>query len=127
MDYSSESHIISANLYYKPSDVMKFFMTGNYSKSDSSFDPIVMPVVDQAILDSIVQSYYDYSMIHTYSDLSYGFLNLSLGLEYQLSESMAFLFDVRYYDLNGYESYVYGDESGSFYTIRVGFRFGNSL
>lgn len=105
---------------------MKLFLIGNYSKSDSSFDPIVMPVVtDQLILNSIAQSYYDYSMIHTYSDLSYGFLNLSLGLEYELSKSTALLFDVRYYDLKGYESYVYGDESGSFYVIRVGFRFGN--
>jgi hypothetical protein len=107
---------------------MKLFLTGNYSKSDSSWDPIVMPTVtDQLILDTIAQSYYDYSMIHTYSDLSYGLLNLSLGLEYELSKSTAFLLDVRYYDLKGYQSYVYGDESGSFYTIRVGFRFGNSL
>ena len=107
---------------------MKLFLSGNYSKSDSSWDPIVMPVVtDQLILNTIAQSYYDYSMINTYSDLSYGLLNLSLGLEYKLSTSMAFLFDVRYYDLKGYESYVYGDETGSFYVIRAGFRFGNSL
>jgi hypothetical protein len=108
---------------------MKFFLTGNYSKSDSSWDPIMMPVVtDQEILNSIAHSYYDYSMINSYSDLSYGFLNVSLGIEYKFSKSTAFIIDVNYYDLNGYESYVYGDESGSFYTIRTGVRFGsNSL
>jgi hypothetical protein len=108
---------------------MKFFLIGNYSKSDSSLDPIMMPVVtDQEILNAIAHSYYDYSMIDSYSDLSYGFLNLSLGIEYKFSKSTTFIVDVNYYDLKGYENYVYGDESGSFYTIRTGFRFGsNSL
>ena len=100
----------------------------NYSKSDSSYDQILMPLVtDPVILNSIAHSYYDYSMIHTYSDLAYGFLNLALGFKYKMSESLLFTVDVNYYDLNDYQSYVYGNESGSFYTIRTGFRIGNFL
>ena len=84
-------------------------------------------VTNQEILDVIEHSYYDYSMINTYSDLSYGLLNLALGLEYKLSKSLAFTVDVNYYNLNDYKSYIYGDETGSFYIIRTGFRIDNFL
>jgi hypothetical protein len=86
----------------------------------------MMPVVtDQEILNSIAHSYYDYSMINGYSDLSYEFLNFAFGFEYKLSNKTAIFIQGNYYDLNDYQSYVYGNESGSFYTIRTGFRIGN--
>ena len=87
-----------------------------------------MPAVtNQEILNAIGHSYYDYSMINGYSDLSYGFLNLAVGFEYKISKSMTFLINANYYDLNDYQSYVYGSETGSFYVIRTGFRTGNLL
>ena len=88
----------------------------------------MMPVVtDREILNSIAHSYYDYSMINGYSDLSYGFQNVTAGFDYYISKSTTFFVDANYYDLNDYQSYVYGDESGSFYVIRTGFRLGNFL
>lgn len=86
----------------------------------------MMPAVtNQEILNAIGHSYYDYSMINAYSDLSYGFLNAGLGFEYKVSKSVIFTFDVNYFDLNDYQSYVYGNESGSYYVIRSGFRMSN--
>ena len=82
-------------------------------------------VTNQEILNAIGHSYYDYSMINAYSDLSYGFLNAGFGFEYEVSKSVIFTFDVNYFDLNDYQSYVYGDESGSYYVIRSGFRMSN--
>lgn len=88
----------------------------------------MMPTVtDQEILNTIAHSYYDYSMINGYSDLSYGFGNVVAGFDYKISTSTTFFVDATYYDLNDYQSYVYGDESGSFYVIRTGFRLGNFL
>ena len=105
---------------------MNFYLIGNYSKSDSSFDQIMMPAVtDPEILSTIAHSYYDYSMINGYSDLSYEFFNIALGLEYKFSNRTAFFIQGNYYDLNDFQGYVYGNESGSFYTMRVGFRIGN--
>ena len=96
--------------------------------SKASYDQIIMPAVtDQEILNFIAHSYYDYSMINGYSDLSYWFLNLAFGIEYKLSKSLAVTFDVDYYDLSDYKTFVYGDESGSFSIVRAGFRMGNFL
>jgi len=107
---------------------MNFYLTGNYSKSEASYAQIMMPAVtDPEILSTIAHSYYDYSMINGYSDLSYGFFNIALGFEYKLSKRTSVFIQGNYYDLSDYQSYVYGDESGSFYTIRAGFRTGNSL
>lgn len=86
----------------------------------------MMPAVtDQAILAAIAHSYYDYSMINGYSDLSYEFVNVNLGFDYKLSARTAIFIQVNYYDLSDLQTYVYGNESGSFYTIHAGFRIGN--
>ena len=107
---------------------MNFYLTGNYSKSEASYAQIMMPVVtDPEILSTIAHSYYDYSMINGYSNLSYGFQNFAVGVDYNISKSTTFFINANYYDLNDYQSYVYGNESGSFYVIRTGFRLGNFL
>jgi len=107
---------------------MNIYLVGNYSKSESAFNPIIMPeVTDAEILSCIAHSYYDYSMIYGYSDLSYEYLNFSFGFEYRISRKTLLFIQGDYYDLNGYQGYVYGNESGSYYLIRTGFRTGNLL
>jgi hypothetical protein len=88
----------------------------------------MMPAVtDPLILNTIAHSYYDYSMIHDYSGLSYEFLNMALGFEYKLSGRSSIFVQVNYYDLEDSQGYVYGNESGSFYSIHAGFRTGNFI
>ncbi len=94
----------------------------DYSMSEASFDPIKMPSVSEDVLSTIEAGYYDYSMIHNYSDLSYKWMRGNVGGEYSLSDKFAITLDLDYWNLNDAQGWVYGDETGSFYVIRAGFR-----
>ncbi len=113
------------NLRYQPTPKLGLMLAANLSQSEASFDPIQMPAVASEVTDVIEIGYYDYSMIHNYSDLKYGFMNLSLGAEYRVNKTFALTLDVDYYSLNDSQAYVYGDETGSFYIVKTGFRLGN--
>lgn len=113
------------NLLYHPTPKLGVMLGANLSQSKASFDPIQMPNVNSEVTDAIEIGYYDYSMIHNYSDLEYSFMNLSLGAEYQVNKSFALTLDVDYYNLKDSQAYVYGDETGSFYIVKTGFRLGN--
>lgn len=104
---------------------MQFHAGANYSKSEAAFDPIQMPGVSQEVLDAIEAGYYDYSMINNYSDLDYAYTQLNLGTEYRFSKGVAFTLDVDYYNLDDNQGWVFGNETGSFYIVRTGFRLMN--
>lgn len=122
-DYESTSHIFSASLNYQLTPKLNLMLQGNLSSSKASFDPIQMPDTDERreAEEIIHAADYDYSTVHTYSDLDYRFLNLRFGLNYKFSDTFGWNLDVDYYDLTDNQGYVYGVESGSFYVIRSGF------
>lgn len=121
-EYSSKSHNLHAGVLLNPQRSLSFSLQGNYLKSEASFDPILMPQVDTLVTNDIAASDYDYSAVNQYSDISYDWFTLSLGLEYKLSPQVSLTADANYYDLTDNQPYVYGAESGSFYVIRTGFR-----
>ena len=120
------AHILSAGLNFKANQKLNFSAQLNYSKSESSFDPIKMQANahKQEALEVLEAANYDYSDMNNYSDLSYGLLNFSAGAQYQFTNNLAFTVDLDYYDLKDNQGYVYGIESGSFYVFRTGFRLG---
>ena len=73
-------------------------------------------------LEHVEAANYDYSTINTYSDLDYNFMNFRVGAMYKLTKTLAFTTDFDYYNLTDNLGYVYGNESGSFYVIRTGFK-----
>lgn len=99
-------------------------LNGTFSHSEAAFDPIDMPVTPERLAaeELIHAAQYDYSVVSTYSDLDYDYLNLRIGAEYSFSSAFGFTFDIDYYDLSDNQGYIYGVESGSFYVIRTGFR-----
>ena len=121
-EYSSKSHNLHGGVLFSPERSLSFSLEGSYLQSEASFDPIQMPQVPAEVTNEIVAGDYDYSIVNQYSDLSYGWLTLSLGAEYKLSPNVSLTADADYYDLVDDEPYVYGVESGSFYVIRTGFR-----
>ncbi len=121
-EYSSKSHNLQAGVFFSPERSLNFSLQGNYLKSEASFDPIQMPQAPAEVTNEIAASDYDYSSVDQYSDLSYEWFTLSLGLEYKLSPQVSLTADADYYDLTDDQPYVYGAESGSFYVIRTGFR-----
>lgn len=121
-EYSSKSHKLQAGVLFSPERGLNFSLQGSYLKSEASFDPILMPQVDTLVTNDIAASDYDYSAVNQYSDISYEWFTLSLGLEYKLSPQVSLTADANYYDLTDDEPFVYEAESGSFYVIRTGFR-----
>ncbi|MCA9734935.1 MAG: hypothetical protein H6696_17005 [Deferribacteres bacterium] len=123
-DYESTSSVLYAGLNFKVNPKLKLWLQGNYSKSEAAFSKVGMdmdlPGVDEA-LEIIEASDYDYSGIPQYSDLSYGYMNFNARAEYKLSDKLLFNVDFSYYDLTSDETWVYGDESGSFTVFRTGF------
>lgn len=120
------AHIFSAGMDIKANEKINIFAQVNFSKSESSFDPIQMQTTAQTqeALAVIHPADYNYTMVNKYSDLSYDFLNLHAGGMYQMSSNLAFTLDIDYFDLSDNLGYVYGNESGSFYVIRTGFKYG---
>ncbi len=94
----------------------------DYSMSESAFDPIHMPSVSSEVLETIEAGYYDYSMIYGYSDLSYTWMRGNVGGEYRINDRFAITLDLDYWNLNDDQGWVYGNETGSYYVIRTGFR-----
>jgi hypothetical protein len=125
-DYKTTTHILTAGMNAHVNQHVDLFGQVNYSKSESAFDPINMisNSNEAEALEHIESADYDYSTINMYSDLDYNFMNFRVGAIYKLTETVAFTADFDYYDLTDNLGYVYGNESGSFYVIRTGFKLG---
>jgi hypothetical protein len=65
---------------------------------------------------------YDFSQMHTYSNIDFALWRLTLGFDYRFSDLWKGTFDVNYADLSDKAPYVYGDESGSYYVVRAAAR-----
>jgi len=109
---------------------MKLNLSGSYSMSEASLSDVNMPVDNpefQAATAALAEDNYDYSHMKNYSDMSFDYFNINASMKYKIYESVAFKLGLEYHNISDNKTYVYGDESGSFYVIRTGFQFGNSI
>ena len=115
---------------YKLSSSIKFDLTGSYSSSEAGFDEVEMPVNNpefQEAQHAIHEGDYDYSEMNTYSDMSYSYMNLGASIKVKVTDNLLFKLGLDYHDLTDDKTYVYGNESGSFFVVKTGFQFGNIL
>ena len=127
-EYESKAHIFFAGINYKLSSSVKFDLTGSYSNSEASFDEVEMPVNEskfQEAQHAIHEGDYDYSEMNTYSDMSYSYLNLGASIKVKVTDNLLFKLGLDYHDLTDDKTYVYGNETGSFFIVKTGFQFGN--
>jgi len=119
---------ISQNLYfstsYAYSNKLTFKGLVGYNNSTAEMDPVIFPTLSTEITDRLHHSDFDFSEMHEYSNLDFEFINFSLGVEYMLSDDVTWTLDGEYADLKDKQGYVYGNESGSMFLIRTGFRIG---
>jgi hypothetical protein len=73
---------------------------------------------------AIAEANYEYNHINEYSDMSYGYLNLGVSMQYRIQNNLTFTAGLDYHQLDGYKIYVYGDETGSYFVLTTGFRYG---
>jgi len=86
-----------------------------------------MPVNDpkfQEASSAIAEGNYEYNHMNTYSDMSYGYMNLGASMQYKLMDNLTFKAGLDYHSLTDDKTYVYGDESGSYFVITTGFKYG---
>lgn len=97
--------------------------TLSYVASTAALDVVEMPDVTEQLQEDLTHQDFTFLEMDSYSDLDYKLLKLSLGLELRLSQSVVWTADTDFADLTDDAAYVYGNESGSIFLIRSGFRF----
>lgn len=127
-EYTTDVKMVNGSFTIIPVNNVFVTIGGNYSISEADFDPVIMPQlpddVQQDIDNEIGAANYDYSQIHTYSDLSYKRLDGSFKIDYKMSDRLSWSAEVIYINFKDENGYVYGDETGSLYIVRSGLEFG---
>lgn len=122
-DYKSDAHNIFVNATFLPMEKVRFSTTVSYNISKAEMDPVIMPDITDRLEGFLSHMDFSYDEMHEYSNLDYKILRLAASMEYAISPGVTFTADADYADLTDDQGYVYGDESGSMFIIRTGFRF----
>jgi len=119
------------NLNLTASEKVSFFLEGVYALSTGSFSSIgnVTPEgIDPDVPISPDRiggtANYDFSTINEYSDLDYGQLEGTLGVDYKLDTKASVYGSVNVMDLQDDQVYVYGDLTGMLVTYAAGMTVG---
>jgi hypothetical protein len=62
--------------------------------------------------------------VDEYSYMSYGYMNLGASMQYKIMDNLIFTAGLDYHSLADDKTYVYGDETGSYFVITTGFKYG---
>lgn len=119
-DYSSDAHVFSGGISFRPSNQWLLQLRGNAIKTTADMDKPMMPEVTAEVEEQIHAGIWDYSMIDAYSDLDYEQFDISADGSYQFTPKVRLNVGATYRDLTDNEGYVYGIESGSLWIVRTG-------
>ncbi len=122
-DYTTDAHTIYLTANFMPSSKARIHGSLSYVASTAALDVVEMPDVTEQLQGDLTHQDFTFLEMDSYSDLDYKLLKVSLGLEMRLSQSIVWTADTDFADLTDDAAYVYGDESGSLFLIRSGFRF----
>ena len=81
-----------------------------------------MPDVTTEVSSVLSHQDFTFEEMHTYSDLDYGYLRFLLGFEYRFTPTLTWSADGDLAKFTDNAPYVYGDETGSLFMIRSGFK-----
>lgn len=123
-DYSSDAHVFSSGITFRPSALWTLQLRGNAILTTASFDPPQMPGVTAEVEEQIHAGLWDYSMIDQYSDIDFQQYDVSADGSYQLTPKVRLNLGATYRDLTDNQGYVYGLESGSLWIVRTGLTYG---
>ncbi len=124
-DYETNAHTVYFNGSYQATPKLMLNGLVTYNMSEGGLEEVVMPDVSDRLVNGagapeLIHQDFTFTEMHDYSNLDYEILRLSAGLEYQLTPMITLTVDGDFADLKDNQSYVYGDESGSYYMIRSG-------
>ena len=121
-DYTSKAHNIYMAASYVPKEDLRVYTNIVFSRSKASLDEVVMPDVEDRLDGDLEEQDFTFEEMPTYSEQDFELLTGQLGFEYNLSPEVVWTAEGMYGNLWGYAPYVFGDESGSIFMIRTGFR-----
>jgi hypothetical protein len=101
---------------WMPSQRWNLRLGGWVTQSKAAFESLTLDLPEEVVAIGD----YDFSQVHTYSDLEYLEYEVSLRGEYGIGSSSSLYGRVAYYDLTDDEPWVYGDVGGSVLRTEVG-------
>jgi hypothetical protein len=121
-DYETKASNVYVSVSGHPAE--RFWVKGSlvYNKSTAEYGRVEMPDIEDRLNGALENQDFTFDELPTYSNLDYSFVQGSLGFSYLLSEGVTFTVDGLYADLTDDAVWVYGDESGSLFQIRSGFK-----
>jgi len=128
VDYKNKVHnvYLTANLMVNPK--FNIFSSVGYNKAQGALDQVNMPDIQNRLYNTTIggpdlqNNDFTFTQMNTYSDLDYELINISLGFEYRILPKVTYTADGNYINLNDNQSYVFGDQSGSFFMVRSGIK-----
>ncbi len=131
-DYTTNSHTLYLSSSFQATEKLLVNGTFTYNMSDGGLDEVMMDTAatNARIADlnggtpALTHQNFAFTEMHQYSDLDYEMFQIAGGVEYRITPRVTLTADGMYADLADNAPYVYGDESGNFYVIRTGVRFG---
>ena len=111
------------NMNYLASPKLTVFGSMSLSKTKAEYDQVNMPDVTTEVSTVLSHQDFTFTDMHTYSDLNYGYVRFMLGFEYKFTPRLTWTADGDYAKYTDDAAYVFGDETGSMFVLRSGFRF----
>jgi predicted porin len=89
-----------------------------YTQSKASYESIKLELPEE----TIEHADYDWSQVHTFSDLEYKYTEANAKVDFEFSRAADVYLGVQYFDLMDDQPYVYGDVTGSVLFTQAGVR-----
>jgi len=128
-DYKTNAHNMYLTGSFQVSPKVRLFGNLNYNMSDASYDEVIMPDVEERLVNlagtaELDHQDFTFENMDDYSNLKYQILSLHSGIEYRVSPKVSVTVDGDFISLNDDAGYVNGIETGQFLMIRAGVGYG---
>lgn len=114
--YTTSGHVFFANLDMYPVEKLNLYIKGSYTLAKGDFERVEMKLPQEYVHHAD----YDYTNIHTYSDISQSILEVSGGARYTVSEHVGIFGNMDYVAFDDDEPWVYRDQTGDYYATTLG-------
>ena len=118
VEYSTEINSVFVQADLVPDDYWALSFGCVYTTSKGSYEAVMLELPDEVV----DHADYDFSAVHTYSDLDFKQLEVTGRADREVSENVSLYLGVSYFDLQDGEPYVYGDQDGNVLFTQAGFK-----
>ncbi|HPR64204.1 MAG TPA: hypothetical protein PK014_08265 [Thermoanaerobaculia bacterium] len=122
MSYDTESNILYLSTRVMPTEKMSLSLGLSYVTSTAGMNMIQFTPISQEAADALGHEDYDFSAVHTYSDLDISRLELNGDMTLQLSKKVGVVFGFLLSDYKDDDPYLQ-DTGGTYSWVWTGLKF----